>query len=306
MIAAATALWHDSPHQTQQSGGVSEALGMGQVRFRIHGPQLDEGTDADLVSASVFAAKILVLVRALKAADKIANGGRSPHDYKVARLSSSSPTVLISERVIPQKRPALFIPWSGIPKFEDCFDAVATGQVSRAREFGECTRHLSRLAKGSRRQFGYAEVWTKTDRVYRVDSFLEEQAEATESDAAPAPIDAIAPERKWFSGSVYGSFDGTVRAVDLRGALPEIKLVLTAGGKQIDCVCTEEHVEQIRAALNRRVRIYGKAIYDGRSGLPRRIEVREISAALIAGDFSKWRGAFAPFEIEPWEGDERD
>jgi len=122
-------------------------------------------------------------------------------------------------------------------------------------------------------------------------------------DGCPDEILAAPHERTWFAGHVYGSFVGIVRAVDLRGALPEIKLIL-AGGKQIDCVCTQDHIEQIRGALNRRVRIEGNAIYDGKSGLPRRVEVRDISSPIMPSDFAKWCGAFEPFEIDPWEDGE--
>jgi len=285
---------------------VSETLGPGQVRFRIHGPTADEGADTELVSARVFAAKIMALVRALQSASRMANRGKLLHDYKVARLHSSAPTVLLVEHAVPQRRPDIFFPHSGIPTFDDCITAVTSGDISHARQFGDCARFLSRLAKGSRKQFGYGEVWTRSDRVFRVDGFLEERADAVER--GPTAVGDIprAGETKWYIGVAIGSFDGTVRAVDLRGALPEIKLVLTAGSRQIDCVCRVEQIETIRTALNRRVRLEGRAIYDGRSGLPRRIEVSHISDPVGITDFTRWRGTFKPFEIEPWEtGDER-
>ena len=109
---------------------------------------------------------------------------------------------------------------------------------------------------------------------------------------------------KWFSGSAFGSFDGEVRAVDLRGSLPEIKLILSAGGKQIDCICRGIDIENIRSALNRRVRISGLAIYDGTSGLPRRLEAREVSLVAPGADFTRWKGAFEPFEALEWEPDD--
>ena len=112
------------------------------------------------------------------------------------------------------------------------------------------------------------------------------------------------PAPTWFEGTACGSFDGEVRAVDLRGALPEIKLILSAGGKEIDCVCRNIDIETIRTALNRRVRISGLAIYDGKSGLPRRIEASELEIVQGAPDFARWKGAFEPFEIEPWEEDD--
>lgn len=112
-------------------------------------------------------------------------------------------------------------------------------------------------------------------------------------------------ERKWYKGTADGSFDGTVKAADLRGALPQITLVLTAGGAQLECICRADDIETIRSALDRRARVYGRAIYDGTGGLPRRVEVRKIEVASDNRDFTRWRGAFEPFELEPdWVDDE--
>ena len=107
--------------------------------------------------------------------------------------------------------------------------------------------------------------------------------------------------RQWFVGVAYGSFDGTIRAVDLRGALPEVKFVLTAGGKQIDCVFRGSDVEVLCQALNQRVRVTGRATYDGRSGLPRRIDHPSIVILNEPTDFSSWRGAFEPLESTSWD-----
>lgn len=110
-------------------------------------------------------------------------------------------------------------------------------------------------------------------------------------------------QQHWFSGAAIGTFDGFLHFVDLRGALPEIKLTLSAGGKQIDCVCRDDDVETIRGSLNKRVRITGRAIYDGRSGLPRRVEVISIAPVGEPADFTKWRGSFEPFTAPEWPGD---
>lgn len=109
--------------------------------------------------------------------------------------------------------------------------------------------------------------------------------------------------RKWFEGVVQGTFDGTIKAVDLRGALPEIKLILSAGEEQIDCVCRESDIPKIGTALNQRVRLSGRAIYDQSSPLPIRLEVSDFDILSDHGDFLKWSGSFTPFEIESWPED---
>jgi hypothetical protein len=80
--------------------------------------------------------------------------------------------------------------------------------------------------------------------------------------------------------------------VDLRGALPEVKLILIAGGKELDSVFRDIDIEHIRGALNRRVRVEGIAFYDGRAGLPSCIEGTSINLINEPGDFTRWRGAF--------------
>ena len=116
--------------------------------------------------------------------------------------------------------------------------------------------------------------------------------------------DQMAPlRREWFEGVAQGTFDGAIKAVDLRGALPEIKLILSAGEQQIDCFCRESDIPKIGSALNRRVRLSGGAIYDRSSPLPVRLEVSDFDILSDHGDFLKWSGSFQPFEIENWPED---
>jgi hypothetical protein len=275
-----------------------EALAPGLIRFRIHSPHNTVGTTDEDVSASVFASKLATLVRALKAADKAANQGAAVHEYRIRKLQSSSPTVLLAETQI-SKAMAVF-GQSGIDAFEDCANAITVGDLDRAKQYGSCALQISKLAKGADKTFGYAEVWTANDNIIRVDPFLVEQAKmVVEPDRSAALVSAS----EWYKGAAHGTFIGTILQVDLRGALPEVKLVLSAGGKQIDCVCRANDVEIIRSTLNRRVRVSGTAIYDGKTGLPRRIRVSDIQPIDGAGDFSRWSGAFEPFEPTLWESD---
>lgn len=271
-----------------------EKLQPGQVRFRVHAPDPD---DRDEVDASVFAAKLATLVRGLKAADKAANNGATAHVYTIARLHTSSPTAILNE--IPSRQFATRFPMrSSIPAFEECADAVQLGS-ERALEFGDTITHLRKLARGANKRFGYAEVWTSDESVIRIDPFLAERANAVITPKTEIGL----PAKPWFSGAVIGTFDGVVELVDARGSRPEIKLKLSAGGKEIDCVCREEHLKQLGAAIKERVRITGRAIYDGKGGLPRRVEVSHIEEVGQPRDFSRWRGAFRPFDVPDWEGD---
>jgi len=272
----------------------------GEIVFRVHGPR--DGAP-HRVLASVFADKLATLVRALKAADKAANGVVM-HDYAIEKLQSSSPTAVLLEEPLPKYEGQFET--SAIPYFTDCTEAIAMGNRERALRYGKCAYQVQRLAKGAPNKFGYGEIWTQKDTIIRVDDFLRERASAivTPEKAIVPRIESRPPTSEWFKGTAHGSFEGEVLEVDFRGSLPALKLILTAGGKEIDCVCNEGQLEQIRSALKRRARVFGQAFYDGKSGLPRRIIVTDIEVLHGEADFTKWRGAFEPFDPVEWEGDD--
>jgi hypothetical protein len=271
-------------------------LEAGEIRLRVHGRQRER--DGDLVPGSVFAQKLLILLRGLRAADAAVNG-KVKYDYVISDLRIGSALVELREEEIREH--GLLESRSGISAFDDCVDAIRQGSVERALSFGRCPVYVSQLAKGSGRRFGYAELWIADESPLRVDEFLLEQTEAV----IEGPERRIQPEtsRRWYKGITRGAFEGEVKEVDLRGAIPEIKLILSAGGKELDCVFRDVDVERIREALNRRVRVEGTAYYDGRSGLPRRVEVRSVESVVEPGDFTRWRGAFETFVPPEWEDD---
>jgi hypothetical protein len=264
-----------------------ESLAPNEILFRIHSA---EPSEEDGVSASVFNNKLGILLRALRAADQAIHN-ELVYDYRIARLSTSSPTAVLRER--PKK--AAFIRVSEIESpvnsFNKCARAIIVGERATAEQYGNTAKYIARLGRGSNKTFGYAEIWVNNDPAIRVDQFLTERANAV---IKPATVSE--KTQKWYSGVVHATFDGKVKEVDLRGALPEIKLILTAGGKEIDCVCSSSDIEKIREGLNRRVRLVGRAIYDGKSGLPRRIEVDDIVPVTGTDNIAVWRGAFEPFE----------
>lgn len=122
---------------------VPEALRVGELRFRVHSPQGGDGN----VSASVFASKLTRLVRALRAADKAVNQV-IPHDYTIAKLSSSNPTALLAETVLPKFQDGVHVWRSAVAGFDDCADAILSGDRARALQYGECATQIAKLAKG--------------------------------------------------------------------------------------------------------------------------------------------------------------
>jgi hypothetical protein len=225
--------------------------------------------------------------------------GKASHDYVITDLKMGSALVELREQQIAP--PSLMLRGTGISAFDDCMDAIRIGSIERAQEFGRCPNYVSQLARGSGHRFGYAELWVDREPPVRVDEFLLEQTRKVID--RPELIKAMAASQKWYEGIALGSFDGVVKGVDLRGALPEVKLILTAGEKEIDCIFRNVEMDRIREALDRRVRVEGTAHYDGNSGLPRRLEVSSINTVSEPGNFSRWKGAFEPFVAPEWEDD---
>jgi hypothetical protein len=101
---------------------------------------------------------------------------------------------------------------------------------------------------------------------------------------------------RWFRGVCIGSLDGSLH---LRGA--DVVLRLTAGGREIPCQVPCGLEADISGVFGQRVRVTGEMHYDGKSGLPKRVDIIEIPHVIkVDADLARWRGAFKPFDIEPW------
>ena len=96
-----------------------------------------------------------------------------------------------------------------------------------------------------------------------------------------------------FKGLAIAAFDGILREIDSRGSTVRGKLVLTAGGRELDCLFRREDIPALRQHFDCRARVEGMAHYDGVSLLPGWLEVRRIEPFLTDTDLSRWRGALA-------------
>jgi hypothetical protein len=90
----------------------------------------------------------------------------------------------------------------------------------------------------------------------------------------------------------YNRLDGVLKAVDLRGEMQKAVLLLSAGGKQIECIVNTVQVTQLGDALDKRIIAYGLAHYDRKSGLPARLDVRDIKVIHDGEGLGRWRGTF--------------
>ena len=226
-----------------------ERFAQNQLKFAIHGPD----TTTDEIPASIFGQKLVQLTSAIAAADIAVNGGKRAHEYVIKELHTSTPTAILKERPIARQQTLLRQKSSGLRGFNECLRAIVGGDGATAARYGACPKRILKLATGAPKLFGYGEIWTEDDQVIRVDPFLADRAaRAIDADQIlTVQTDQMAPlRREWFEGVAQGTFDGAIKAVDLRGALPEIKLILSAGEQQIDCVCREFDIPKIGSALN--------------------------------------------------------
>lgn len=260
--------------------------GPNKIELRLHGFTLDEH---GRIPAKIFATKLSQFVAALEAADMLTNG-RAAHQYLIDGLHASVPSVIIREELIAPSEPQAAK--TAFTTFDDAVDGIKASD-SRIEKLRPVVAKISLMTQGVEKTFGFAEIQRSNDDVIRIDEFLRKRA----SEARKVR------KHTFYRGIAVGSFDGILNYVDARGDLPQIKLSLTAGGKEIDCVCKREDIDALGDALLKRVRIYGRAIYSEKSPLPQRVEVFDIKPVNPEPDLSKWKSALAPFDVDPWEHD---
>jgi hypothetical protein len=260
-----------------------------QLSLTIHGTSVMN----DRVLAAVFQKKLAALISGLREADRHANG-RKVHDYVIADLGIGSARVALDEVVVKHRPTAR----SSVEAYADCVLSLAKSDFRRALEYGDTVDKIASLTEGAEESFSHGDLRVGEDKVIRIDRFLERQAES-----AKALREVEAVRLKYFSGVAHGSFDGEVKEVDLRGAVPHVKLILTAGRVELDCITEGVSIEDIRGALDRRVWVEGEAIYSGQSGLPERLVIRRITRIKERAEIDRWRGSFEPYDITGWEGD---
>ncbi len=222
------------------------------------------------VVADVFAKQISSIIGGLKKADKSANGG-SRFEYVIAGLKTGSAEIEFREKVVSEK-PVRASPAS---KFLSVGATISSGVAfAPESEVDEIMLNLySSLSKGAEESFKYATAGNGGEPIIRVDRFLNKQVSRLIASAKAA---ADAAPAKFFSGSAIGTFFGEIQAVDLKGDVPDARLILSPGGKPIECVLYGMDLSEVRLALGSRVSVTGTAIYEGQTGLPSRIEIRKI------------------------------
>lgn len=119
-------------------------------------------------------------------------------------------------------------------------------------------------------------------------------------DGVRRQMSAAADMLRHYVGISIDNFDGEIAEADFRGSIPQMKFVLSAGGKEIDCISTTLSVDEIKTSMKCRVVVEGEAIYGGRHGLPERLDVRKINYVETGNGVERWRGTFDHFDVSPW------
>ena len=79
-------------------------------------------------------------------------------------------------------------------------------------------------------------------------------------------------------------------------------MILTAGGKEIDCIFKRDDIPVLRENFERRAHVEAVAHYDGENLLPVRLDVKRITPISIDPDLDRWRGALANRRVSRPEG----
>ena len=258
-----------------------------KVTFRVVGKQVLNGH----VLADVFARKLAIFVKAMEAADRSANGQKH-FDYVIVDLKATSAAAVVQEtrsnRAVPQ--------FSSAETFGDCMRAIDDARYEVARRHMECVTYIAAMAKDADKTFDHIQVTVNGFEPIIADKvFLARAQEATR----------LPDKQSWFRGTAIATFDGTVVVEDIRDiSSPRLVLRLTAGGKEIECHWLGFSSEEHHNVLGKRVRVQAKAHYDGKSGLPVRLDILQAPTLIKPKpDFLRWGSTFRPFDVSDWEGD---
>jgi hypothetical protein len=263
-----------------------------EITLTLHGLSLTEGN----VLARVFLEEFRRLLDALSRADRAINKTVA-HDYVIVELKAGSAIAKVREtrRIGKRSRKAVREELLGqrrespVSYFKQAVTSIYNGDLDTSKLPPGLVRDVAGMAKDSGQTFAHGSLAFDKENVIRIDDYLSRQAERAVVRLAPA----AAERPKYHVGLGYTSFDGVLKEIDTRGVMFRGKLILTAGGKEIECIFRDEDVPLIKQQFNVRARIEGMAHYGGESPLPERLDIKLITP-ILEGDLRRWRGALEP------------
>jgi len=249
----------------------------GEVTLSVHGLAVDNG----FVRADTFLEKFRIILNSLKTADKEANEKKA-HEYVIIGLEAASAHATLREKIAIRK----IVPASSVHVVQEVIEAVYNGDRNISRFPEAVVRALAPLSRGVGKSFSHGEVTFSKNNVVRIDDYFQTQMEKAVKRLEGYEQD----KQRFFEGVAFETLDGIVKEIDARGTLVRGKLILTIGGKELDCVFHTSDVQVLRDSFDKRARVEGIAHYDGESLLPVRLDVRRVVLVDTSGDLRKWRG----------------
>jgi hypothetical protein len=259
-----------------------------QMVITVHGAR-EDGVPSTYVSADVLKAKLSGFLSALKEADR-STVGRTGRDVFVTYLKTGSAEIGFREAQLKGSPDA-----SSFEVFHACASAINDGDARAASKYNGLAKKIESFSAGAGKKFSHISITMDNERPLRVDPFFHRQAQQVVREQKER--DSLTP---YFRGTAEDAFDGVVKEVDLRGATPLCKLILSGSGNEIDCTFGSLDTEEIKDILDKRSWVEGKAIYDGYSGLPARLEITAYRKMSTAGDPRLWRGQIKTDENDGW------
>jgi hypothetical protein len=269
------------------------APGDTSLTLTIHGLE----SMGDEVYFDVFVAKANALLKGLRELDRALNGSKR-FDYTVVDLRKGSTVVSIREKPA-NVRHVRRSPSAELVEFGRMLSegkaSSSPSHVIAAQLYGKlCTKAQERFDHATLKSPALPEP-VRIDRILgkRVSDFVLSDIEDELEGAGP----------QYFVGTVWGSFEGTIEEMDarkLRSLLPAGHFILSAGGKDVECIF---HVpkEEVSRFWTQRVVVEGNAFYDGMSALPARIDIYKVR--LVDGSYTDFleRPAVPGFDLEDYE-----
>jgi len=256
------------------------------LTLTIHGlPAFNRDVDGE-----VFARKFFKFMQALAVADEAANGGRRLK-FLIDKLEKNTATAAVREQVAAGAVPYA----SGVEYFEHAADLIYHDKPAARALPVKLIRYVEELASGAGDTFERGEIKRgANDNFIRVDANLAANANRIIADIRRLSLGEIKP----FSGVANVTLDGTVITLEGRGEADKAVVILTAGGKEIECLLNRISDETIRKVWKQRCTVTGVGHYSGNRKLPDYIEAVSIEPVGAGADWKRWNGAFDSIEID--------
>lgn len=245
------------------------------------------------VDGEVFARKFFKFMQGLAEADTATNGKRSLK-YLISDLNKNTATAKVREQAV---RVDEGVPKSGIAFYEAGVQQIYNDSVAARSLPQRFVKYVLDVANDAGNSFAKGEIKHGAT-IVPIDHLLESRARGILKDINRAKTGTL----PFYVGTAHGSFDGTLLLLDALKGGDRAVLVLTAGGRQIECDIASVPSERAAAAFKKRCTVFGTAHYDGVSPLPIKIAATDIVPVDGGDGLERWVGAFqrSPDDDEDW------